>query len=163
MRRVLYPPLSDPPCPLTLPASHLPSPLPYPQTAINYLAIPAILAMLAYAAVSFPEQTANSVYAVLEFVKEHPTASSIGIIVGAGALLGPDLLAGTAVAGKGAHQGGSGSGAIGVTASQSLLSVGCSQPQADRRRTATLSDSTARVAAFKAPGGLVRCAGCLPV
>jgi hypothetical protein len=37
---------------------------------------------------------------VLEFVKEHPTASSIGIIVGAGALLGPDLLAGTAVAGK---------------------------------------------------------------
>jgi hypothetical protein len=70
------------------------------QTAINYLAIPAILAMLAYAAVSFPEQTADSVYAVLEFVKEHPTASSIGIIVGAGALLGPDLLAGTAVAGE---------------------------------------------------------------
>lgn len=37
--------------------------------------------------------------AVLEFIKEHPTASSIGIIVGAGVLLGPDLLAGTAVAG----------------------------------------------------------------
>jgi len=70
------------------------------QTAINYLAIPAILAMLAYAAVSFPEQTANSIYTVLEFIKEHPTASSIGIVVGAGALLGPDLLAGTAVAGK---------------------------------------------------------------
>jgi hypothetical protein len=55
--------------------------------------------MLAYAAVSFPEQTANSVYTVLEFVKEHPTAASVGIIITAGALLGPDLLAGTAVAG----------------------------------------------------------------
>lgn len=32
------------------------------QTAINYLAIPAILAMLAYAAVSFPETTANTIY-----------------------------------------------------------------------------------------------------
>ena len=69
------------------------------QTAINYLAIPAIIAMLAFAAVSFPEQTANSIYTVLEFVKEHPTASSIGIVVAAGVLLGPDLLAGTAVAG----------------------------------------------------------------
>lgn len=55
--------------------------------------------MVAFAAVSFPEQTANSVYTLLEFVKEHPTASSIGIVVGAGALLGPDLLAVTAVAG----------------------------------------------------------------
>lgn len=69
------------------------------QIAINYLAIPLILAMLAYAAVSFPETTANTLYTVLEFIKEHPTASSIGIIAGAGALLGPDLLAGTAVAG----------------------------------------------------------------
>lgn len=76
-----------------------PAPLCCSQTAINYLAIPAILAMVAYAAVSFPEQTANTTYTVLEFIKEHPTASSIGIVVGAGALLGPDLLAGTAVAG----------------------------------------------------------------
>jgi hypothetical protein len=67
--------------------------------AINYLAIPLSLAMLAYAAVSFPETTANTLYTVLEFIKEHPTASSAGIIIGAGALLGPDLLAGTAVAG----------------------------------------------------------------
>jgi hypothetical protein len=55
--------------------------------------------MLAYAAVSFPETTANSIYTVLEFIRSHPTASSIGIIVAAGALLGPDLLAGSAVAG----------------------------------------------------------------
>jgi hypothetical protein len=39
-------------------------------------------------------------------VKEHPIASSKGIVVGAGPLLGPDLLAGTAVAGKECAYGG---------------------------------------------------------
>ncbi|KAF8065807.1 hypothetical protein HT031_002867 [Scenedesmus sp. PABB004] len=69
------------------------------RTATRYLALPAIAALLAWQAVTHPQATASTIYAVLEFVQEHPAASSVGIIAAAGVLLGPDLLAGAAVAG----------------------------------------------------------------
>jgi hypothetical protein len=71
-----------------------------PQVAITYLFYPLIAALLAYLAISHPEQTASSIYLLLEFVKEHPAASSVAVVVAAGVLLGPDILAGTALAGE---------------------------------------------------------------
>ncbi|WIA37274.1 hypothetical protein OEZ86_014217 [Tetradesmus obliquus] len=69
------------------------------RLAISYLLYPAIAALLAYLAISHPEATASSIYTVLEFVKEHPAASSVGVVVAAGVLLGPDILAGSALVG----------------------------------------------------------------
>jgi hypothetical protein len=69
------------------------------RVAINYLIYPVIVALLAYLAISHPEQTANSIYVLLEFIKDHPAASSVAVVVAAGVLLGPDILAGTALAG----------------------------------------------------------------
>lgn len=48
------------------------------QFSIKFLAIPAIIALLAWLAISHPQATANTVFTVLEFVKEHPAAASIG-------------------------------------------------------------------------------------
>jgi hypothetical protein len=70
------------------------------QVTINYLFYPVIVALLAYLAISHPEQTANSIYVLLEFIKDHPAASSVAVVVAAGVLLGPDILAGTALAGE---------------------------------------------------------------
>jgi hypothetical protein len=36
---------------------------------------------------------------LLEFIKHHPAASSVAVVVAAGVLLGPDILAGTALTG----------------------------------------------------------------
>jgi len=69
------------------------------HAAINYLAFPAIVAMLAWLAISYPQQAANSVYYVLEFAKDHPVASSVSVVAAVGVYLGPDLLAGAAVTG----------------------------------------------------------------
>lgn len=77
-----------------------PHPLTHTQLAISYLLYPAIAALLAYLAISHPEATASSIYTVLEFVKEHPAASSVGVVVAAGVLLGPDILAGSALVGE---------------------------------------------------------------
>lgn len=61
--------------------------------------MPAVVALLSWLAISYPQQTAASIEVTLEFIKYHPVASSIGIVVIAAITLGPDILTGTAVIG----------------------------------------------------------------
>lgn len=81
-----------------------PSPTPHllrlpAQLVSSYLLLPLLVALLAWLALSFPQQTASTIGSTLELIRDHSMGASSLIVVLVAVLLGPSVLTAAAVAG----------------------------------------------------------------